>query len=111
MKIEAQTKNIEKLKNYFFIVPDYQREFIWEADKHVLQFLEDINNEFHNGGEGKSHTNYFIGSIIIVKRADDTFEVIDGQQRLTTIILTLCALRDQIKEVPKNTLNMSMQQH
>ena len=105
MKIEADVKHIENLKDYFFSVPDYQREYVWKADKHVAQFLNDINEEFlHNENQGKSH-NYFIGSVIAVER-DGAREVIDGQQRLTTIIITFCALRDYIKNNPLS-LNLS----
>ena len=91
MEIKAQVQNISKLKDYFFIVPDYQREYVWKVDDEVEQFLVDIDNEFEPGG--KTQSNYFIGSIIIVKN-DKKHDVIDGQQRLTTIVLTMCALRD-----------------
>jgi uncharacterized protein with ParB-like and HNH nuclease domain len=68
MRIDADVKNIENLKDYFFSVPDYQREYVWKADKHVAQFLNDIYDEFlHNKSQQKSH-NYFIGSVIAVER-------------------------------------------
>jgi uncharacterized protein with ParB-like and HNH nuclease domain len=94
MEIKAEVKSITKLKDYFFIVPDYQREYVWKVDDQVEQFLIDIENEF----EPKSDTqkSYFIGSIIIVEN-NGKFDVIDGQQRLTTIILSLCAFRDMLK--------------
>lgn len=91
MEIKAQVQNISKLKDYFFIVPDYQREYVWKVDDEVEQFLVDIENEFEPGA--KSQSSYFIGSIIIVKN-DKKHDVIDGQQRLTTIVLTMCALRE-----------------
>lgn len=91
MEIKAQVQNISKLKDYFFVVPDYQREYVWKVDDEVEQFLVDIENEFDPGA--KSQSSYFIGSIIIVKN-DKKHDVIDGQQRLTTIVLTMCALRD-----------------
>jgi hypothetical protein len=92
MEITADVKSIAKLKDYTFIVPDYQREYVWEAEDQVEQFLTDIENEYD--AEGKS--NYFIGSIIIVKNKG-RYDVIDGQQRLTTIILSLCAFRDLLQ--------------
>ncbi len=91
MEIKAQVQNISKLKDYFFIVPDYQREYVWKVDDEVEQFLVDIENEFEPGT--KTQSSYFIGSIIIVKN-DKKHDVIDGQQRLTTIVLMMCALRD-----------------
>lgn len=96
MKIDADVKSIQKLKDYFFVVPDYQREYVWNPDDQVEQFLIDIDNEFDPDINGQS--SYFIGSIIIVERNDKAFDVIDGQQRLTTIVLTLCAIRDLMKQ-------------
>lgn len=94
MEIKAQVQNILKLKDYYFLVPDYQREYVWEADDQVDQFLTDIDDEFEPNL--KDQSSYFIGSIIIVKN-EDKYDVIDGQQRLTTTVLTMCALRDLLE--------------
>lgn len=100
MEINADVHSISKLKEYFFLVPDYQREYVWKVDDHVEQFLEDIDNEYDSHvSEQKS---YFIGSIIIVKIAGK-YDVIDGQQRLTTIVLTLCAFRDILSGLDLDT--------
>jgi len=99
MKVKAEVKSIDKLKDYFFIVPDYQREYVWQVNDQVEQFLEDIDNEFDDNVIDQK--GYFIGSIIIVKN-NSKFDVIDGQQRLTTIVLTLCALRDILKKEQLN---------
>ncbi len=96
MEIKAQVHNIAKLKDYFFIVPDYQREYVWQVDDQVEQFLVDIENEFEPGA--KDQSSYFIGSIIIVKNGKK-YDVIDGQQRLTTVVLTMCAFRDMMKRL------------
>jgi uncharacterized protein with ParB-like and HNH nuclease domain len=94
MEIKAEEESISKLKDYFFVVPDYQREYVWKPDNQVEQFLIDIDNEYDpNTNNQKS---YFIGSIIIVENKGK-YDVIDGQQRLTTIILSLCAFRDLLK--------------
>ena len=95
MDIEANVKSIEKLKDFYFVVPDYQREYVWEADDQVEQFLFDIDSEYDP--DVKTAPSYFIGSIIIVER-DNQFDVIDGQQRLTTIVISLCVLRDLLKQ-------------
>lgn len=95
MEIEAQVKSISKLKDYFFIVPDYQREYVWKPEDQVEQFLIDIDNEYDEDQDKQK--SYFIGSIIIVENKEK-FDVIDGQQRLTTIVLTLCAFRDLLND-------------
>ncbi len=80
--VEAFTEN-------FYIVPDYQREYVW-TDKEVQQLLEDINEQF----EADSAREYFIGTILVSPTPDKNhFDVIDGQQRLTTFFLLLGALK------------------
>jgi uncharacterized protein with ParB-like and HNH nuclease domain len=101
MEIKAEVKSISKLKDYFFIVPDYQREYVWKPEDQVEQFLIDIDNEYDI--EVIKQKSYFIGSIIIVENAEK-FDVIDGQQRLTTIIIALCALRNLL-ELSRNNLD------
>ncbi|MFG6415476.1 DUF262 domain-containing protein [Roseateles sp. DC23W] len=97
MEVKAQVHTIAKLKDYHFLVPDYQREYVWKADDQVEQFLADIASEFEP--EAKDQSSYFIGSIIIVRNGSK-YDVIDGQQRLTTTVLTMCALRDLLKGKP-----------
>ncbi|MCZ8356247.1 MAG: DUF262 domain-containing HNH endonuclease family protein [Cyclobacteriaceae bacterium] len=99
MDIKAEVKSISELKDYFFIVPDYQREYVWTADGHVQQFLQDIYNEFDPAKSFKDQSKYFIGSSIIVKRNDSSFDVVDGQQRLTTIVISLCAIRETLESL------------
>ncbi len=99
MEINADVHSITKLKDYFFLVPDYQREYVWKVDDEVEQFLVDIDNEYDEAA--KEQRSYFIGSIIIVKN-NGKYDVIDGQQRLTTIVLTLCAFRDLMSNLKLN---------
>ena len=89
----------------FFLVPDYQREYVWKPDDEVEQFLIDIENEY--SPDAKEQRNYFLGSIIIVNN-DRCFDVVDGQQRLTTIMLSLCVFRDLLK---KETLNSAQKNY
>lgn len=105
MKIDAKVQSISKLKDYFFLVPDYQREYVWKPDDEVEQFLIDIENEY--SPDAKEQRNYFLGSIIIANN-DRCFDVVDGQQRLTTIMLSLCVFRDLLK---KETLNSAQKNY
>ena len=75
MKIDAKVQSISKLKDYFFLVPDYQREYVWKPDDEVEQFLIDIENEY--SPDAKEQRNYFLGSIIIVNN-DRCFDVVDN---------------------------------
>ncbi|KAA8994248.1 DUF262 domain-containing protein [Affinibrenneria salicis] len=98
MKIEADVKSITKLSEFYFLVPDYQREYVWKVDDQVEQFLSDLDNEYQP--DQKEQDGYFLGSIIIVKNGEK-YDVIDGQQRLTTIVITMCALRNLLREQQK----------
>lgn len=102
-KIENHKFTIEEaFRDCFYIVPDYQREYIW-SDKEVGKLLEDIDDEI----SGSSTSEYFIGTILVSPTAQKNhYEVIDGQQRLTTFFLILCALRALFKNEPQEqTLN------
>lgn len=109
MEIDADVKSITKLEDYFFIVPDYQREFVWKPEEQVDRFIIDITNEYdpHNNHDQRS---YFIGSIILVKNGEK-FNVIDGQQRLTTIIISLIAFRDLLDSHKKEDLNQKTNEY
>ncbi len=89
MNIKNEKLDVEgAFKNYFYIIPDYQREYVWK-ENNVSRFLDDIYEEF----EANAKSEYFIGSIVVCKNDDKSREVIDGQQRLTTLFLILCSLK------------------
>lgn len=89
-RIENHKYSIEEaFRECFYIVPDYQREYVW-TDKEVHQLLEDINEQIDAG----STREYFIGTVLVSPTEQKHhYEVIDGQQRLTTFFLLLCALK------------------
>lgn len=98
MKIESQKLSItEAFKNFYYVVPPYQREYVWE-EKNVSLLLSDIYDEYSDD----RNSEYFIGSIVVNKRKDGIYEVIDGQQRITTLFISLCALRRIFKEDPEH---------
>ena len=95
--IESQDMSLGQLFNDFYVVPDYQREYVWQATQ-VENLLQDINNEYDPMARA-ADSEYFIGSTVACLNSDGTYEVIDGQQRLTTAFLVLCAIRDRLKEL------------
>lgn len=75
--------------NYTYIVPDYQREYVWDEDpkkSQVEELLHDIEEAYENNKQ-----QYFVGTIVVYKNGQN-LEIIDGQQRLTTFFIFLCAL-------------------
>lgn len=78
----------------FYRVPDYQREYVWKSGQ-VEQLLTDVFNEL-DGQSADDAPEYFIGSVVVCPSSDGVFDLIDGQQRMTTLFVTLCAIRDRI---------------
>ncbi|KIM08827.1 MAG: hypothetical protein KU29_03665 [Sulfurovum sp. FS06-10] len=78
--------NILKIDEQY-IIPEYQRPYSWEYD-HCFQLYNDLMEGFN------SQEDYFIGNLIIAKSENDDYEldVVDGQQRLTTLFLMIRVL-------------------
>lgn len=73
-------------KGMEYVVPIYQRNYAWTKDE-IEQMLNDIN-DVPEGKNGK----YYLGNIIVNQIGVNAYEVIDGQQRLTTLFLLLSFL-------------------
>lgn len=80
------------LKTRRFRVPAYQRSYAWEAE-HVEALLADINDAIK-----AKEKEYFLGSIVVTGPVDRRYEVVDGQQRLTTVSLLISAIRDKFRD-------------
>lgn len=76
-------------EDYQFVIPEYQRPYAW-GEEEARQLLSDLEDAL----ERDSTEPYFLGSIVLVKGADSRAEVIDGQQRLTTLTILLATMRD-----------------
>lgn len=74
--------------NAIYTVPVYQRSYAWRAEE-IEQLIDDIRDAIEHGEE-----KYFLGNVIVTARGSqsDEYEVIDGQQRLTTLYLLLTFL-------------------
>lgn len=86
--------NIFKATEY--VIPIYQRNYAWTKDE-IEQLLNDIN-DVSDDFKGK----YYLGNLIVNQLGTNVFEVIDGQQRLTTLYLLLSYLNND--SVDKNSL-------
>mgnify|MGYP000055982382 CR=1 FL=1 len=99
LKIESQDLTVGDLFKDFYSVPDFQREYVWQREQ-VEKLLQDIHDEFYDeDGKVVPGPEYFLGSIVACKSQDGTFDLIDGQQRVTTLYLILCVIRDVLKEL------------
>lgn len=93
-KYEFIDLTVEKCFTNFYNVPDYQREYVWEAEKQVEQLLNDIEEAYSNDAKKE----YFIGTTVVYNN-NGVNELIDGQQRTTTLFLALCAFKSVYAEL------------
>lgn len=94
---EPVSLNIKELfgnTNSLFQIPNYQRPYSWQ-DEEVERLWDDVYTAFVNNYEDHSYDeNYFLGSIICVPHPSGYSDIVDGQQRLTTLMILLCVVRD-----------------
>ena len=96
-KLNIDQRTISSLlsdKRSDFLIPDYQRPYAWGEDEcatlwedlFYFAFPDNSSENFDSGND-----EYFLGPIVTFKNNDGKQEIIDGQQRLTTIMLLLRA--------------------
>jgi hypothetical protein len=100
--MEASTTIKQMLAGNRIFVPNYQRAYSWDTEfessktpKQVNTFLTDL--EDYNRSTTKS--KYYFGHFLFEEKSDNKFGVIDGQQRLTTIVIFLSALFSHLKSI------------
>lgn len=115
-QIDAEEEFVHKLygEDYLYQIPKFQRPFSW-TEENFVDLVDDLTDayESNSGAHGdllnqdqkldKSRTEayepYFLGSIILNRGGStgNRFDVIDGQQRLTSVAILLCVLRDRLE--------------
>lgn len=94
MNFKPEQKYIAKMlseEDVKFIIPPYQRPYKWGIDQ-CETLWNDIVNAFNDSGD-----EYFLGSIIAFSKEKDEFQIIDGQQRITTFTLLFRAFYECFK--------------
>lgn len=96
--------------NMLFNIPPYQRPYSWENEQ-VEELFSDLLMASENVSKTeklKSSSPYFLGSVVLVATRNKIFDVIDGQQRLTTITLLLSALKELADEANSTALKTNV---
>lgn len=97
-KIESDKATIQRVfTDFWFRVPEYQRSYVWQEDN-IIELLDDI---FY-AAENTPNSEYFLGSLVLQKKYSNEnsnisyseFDILDGQQRLSTILMILAVIRD-----------------
>ena len=91
--------NFYHLLNYKFNIPEYQRGYRWEK-KQVVDLMNDLKDfiDRRAAHQVKDKEFYCLQPIVVYKIGNHHYDVIDGQQRLTTLYLILQALKNTIEE-------------
>ncbi|GAA6990661.1 DUF262 domain-containing protein [Helicobacter pylori] len=110
-KVEVELKKLHQIlvdAEYFYQVPDYQRPYVWDKD-HLGALIDDLVGSYTNNREDE----YFCGSIVIAENPKDKrWDVVDGQQRLTSFIILACTIlklyKDSLKQKSKAFIEESI---
>lgn len=85
--VQPEMLNVSDVfNNVEYVVPIYQRNYAWEKDQ-IEQMLQDVDDI-----DASKNDSYYLGSLIVNQSTPNRFDVIDGQQRLTTLYLMMFSL-------------------
>lgn len=103
-KISGAEYNLAKIfsSDFEYVIPSYQRPYAWTVDQ-ASELFDDLF-DFHNS---ETEEEYFLGSIVLIKEeSEPRSEVIDGQQRLTTLTILLSVLASIFKGEERDILRV-----
>ncbi len=112
VSIKGEEHPIKKIfsDDFVFIIPLYQRPYAWTKEE-AGELLEDLLTFLGDGNETIDELNpYFLGSIVLIKSEQPAAEIVDGQQRLTTLTILLAALRASLPTEHANDLTTFLYQ-
>ncbi len=95
-KISGSEYPLEKIfsSDFEYHIPTYQRPYSWTIDQ-----TSELLNDLYDFYKTESEEGYFLGSIVLIKQETDKYsEVIDGQQRLTTLTILFATICSLLKE-------------
>ena len=101
-KISGAEYHLAKIfcSDFEYVIPPYQRPYAWTVDQ-ASELFDDLY-DFYNS---EPEEGYFLGSIVLIKQESEPYaEVIDGQQRLTTLTILLSSLASILEGKQRDTL-------
>ena len=110
MNIKPYDKTIRDLlgSKRQFLIPRFQREYSWDK-KNYQEFFEDMMGNLAINNGKIAANQYFLGTMLFIgnftEGTDQEIQVVDGQQRLTTITILFSALSDRFAELGEATLS------
>lgn len=110
MNIKPYDKTIRDLlgSKRQFLIPRFQREYSWDK-KNYQEFFKDMMDNLAISNGKIAANQYFLGTMLFIgnftEGTDQEIQVVDGQQRLTTITILFSALSDRFIELGETTLS------
>ena len=104
--MEASSSIKKMLQGNKIFVPTYQRAYSWEtpSKKHTFKTQTDtFINDLEDYLKSSTTVNYYFGHFLFEEKPNDTYGIIDGQQRLTTIVIFLSALFTKLRLIRELT--------
>lgn len=99
--LSAHEQSITKIfsDDYVFKIPGYQRPYAWTPEQ-AGELFDDLRGFIlEGGGTVEEMAPYFLGSIVLIKsESSPDADVVDGQQRLTTLTILLAAIRASVED-------------
>lgn len=80
------------------MIPVYQRPYTWSEDDELQTLFDDIVEFANNGGTSNESLIYFLGCIVSFTNDAGEQEIIDGQQRSTSLFLLPCAIYEKARK-------------
>ncbi len=103
--IEVNKQSVETLlgsgKTKPFVIPEYQRPYAW-TDEQVETLFEDLWEFTATSGGTEREGSYFLGSVVSYENENGEQEIIDGQQRITSLFLLLRAIYTRLVATPES---------
>lgn len=103
MNITPETKRIQEIfaieGTHEYIIPIYQRQYSW-GEKQIETLIDDISSE---------KQGYYIGNFLVTSNSKNSSEIVDGQQRLTTIAILFLAIYEYLSDIRDQITDQNLQ--
>lgn len=103
--VDGQSMSVLQLLPNQYIIPTYQRDFAW-GSKQIIQLWDDLIEHYRRTAPDDNLTNasgYFLGAMVTIEEVGQLqLQVVDGQQRLTTLSILIIVLHEAIERYAKN---------
>ncbi|WP_249958847.1 DUF262 domain-containing protein [Enterococcus sp. LX10] len=103
-----QIKISDLFNNKFYNVSDFQRPYAWgkeQQDELVKDLVDNLSVNKEGGQYTYQFQEYFLGNIILKRNQDNDFDIVDGQQRLITLVVLLISIRNRLDKIVSNKRN------